>query len=59
MRLASELVIDAIIEPEDLRSELILRIAAAATKNRDFSRRRHGSPRFSRSPRRIGASAAF
>ena len=42
VRLASELVIDAIIEPEDLRSELILRIAAAATKNRDFSRRRHG-----------------
>jgi acetyl-CoA carboxylase carboxyltransferase component len=42
VRLASELVIDAIIEPEDLRRELILRIAAAATKNRDFSRRRHG-----------------
>lgn len=42
VRLASELVIDTIIEPEELRTELILRIAAAATKNRDFSRRRHG-----------------
>ena len=42
LRLASELVIDTIIEPEELRTELIRRIAAAATKNRDFSRRRHG-----------------
>ncbi len=42
VRLASELVVDAIIEPEDLRTELIRRIAAASTKNRDFSRRRHG-----------------
>ncbi len=42
VRLASELVIDNIVEPEDLRRELILRLAAAATKDRTFSRRRHG-----------------
>lgn len=44
MLLASELVIDAIIEPEDLRAELILRIARARNKNRVFSDRRHGVP---------------
>ncbi len=42
VRLASELVIDTIVEPEDLRKDLIRRIAAAATKDRAFSRRRHG-----------------
>jgi acetyl-CoA carboxylase carboxyltransferase component len=42
MRLASELVVDAVIEPADLRDELIRRYAAAKHKNRDFSRRRHG-----------------
>lgn len=42
VRLASEQVIDTIVEPEELRADLIRRIAAAATKNRDFSRRRHG-----------------
>lgn len=42
VRLASELVIDTIVEPEELRGELIRRIAAAKGKNRDFSRRRHG-----------------
>ncbi|MEI8082577.1 MAG: carboxyl transferase domain-containing protein, partial [Actinomycetes bacterium] len=42
VRLASELVIDTIVEPEELRAELIRRIAAARNKNRDFSRRRHG-----------------
>jgi methylmalonyl-CoA decarboxylase subunit alpha len=42
VHLAAELVVDTIIEPEDLRSELIRRIAVASTKNRDFSRRRHG-----------------
>lgn len=42
VRLASELVIDTIVEPEDLRVELIRRLAAAATKDRGFSRRRHG-----------------
>ncbi|MFI5913959.1 acyl-CoA carboxylase subunit beta [Dactylosporangium sp. NPDC051541] len=42
MRLASELVIDAVIEPAALRGELIRRFAAATTKDRTFSRRRHG-----------------
>ncbi len=42
MRLASELVIDAIVEPEQLRDELIRRYAAARGKDRSFSRRRHG-----------------
>ncbi|MGY0230384.1 acyl-CoA carboxylase subunit beta [Longispora urticae] len=42
VRLASELVIDTIVEPADLRGELIRRYAAARTKDRSFSRRRHG-----------------
>ena len=44
LRLASELVIDAIVEPGELRRELIARFAAAATKDRHFSHRRHGVP---------------
>ena len=42
VRLASELVVDTVIEPEDLRAELVRRFAAARTKDRHFSRRRHG-----------------
>jgi methylmalonyl-CoA decarboxylase subunit alpha len=42
VRLASELVVDAIVEPEDLRAELVARYAAARGKDRQFSRRRHG-----------------
>ncbi len=42
LRLAGELVVDDIVEPEDLRSDLIRRFAAAAGKDRSFSRRRHG-----------------
>jgi acetyl-CoA carboxylase carboxyltransferase component len=44
LRLASELVVDAIVEPRDVRRELIARFAAAATKDRHFSSRRHGVP---------------
>lgn len=44
LRLASDLVIDAVIEPWELRREIIIRLALAASKNRDFSRRRHGVP---------------
>jgi acetyl-CoA carboxylase carboxyltransferase component len=44
LRLASELVIDGIVEPRDVRRELIARFAAATTKNRHFSTRRHGVP---------------
>ena len=42
VRLASELVVDTIVEPEDLRAELVARFAAARGKDRHFSRRRHG-----------------
>jgi acetyl-CoA carboxylase carboxyltransferase component len=42
VRLASELVVDGIVEPEDLRDELIKRYAAYRGKDRSFSRRRHG-----------------
>ncbi|WP_329105693.1 acyl-CoA carboxylase subunit beta [Micromonospora sp. NBC_01699] len=42
VRLASELVIDAIVEPHELRTELVRRYAAAKGKDREFSRRRHG-----------------
>ncbi|MGB6056920.1 MAG: carboxyl transferase domain-containing protein, partial [Microthrixaceae bacterium] len=44
LRLASELVIDGIIEWESLRNEVHLRLARAAGKDRHFSSRRHGVP---------------
>ncbi len=42
VRLASELVVDAIVQPAELRAELVRRYAAARGKDRSFSRRRHG-----------------
>ena len=39
LKLASELVIDSIIEPDDLRSELIARFRAAADRDRYFTER--------------------
>jgi len=42
VRLASELVVDAVVQPEELRRELVLRFAAARGRSRTFSRRRHG-----------------
>jgi acetyl-CoA carboxylase carboxyltransferase component len=42
IRLAGELVVDDVVEPEDLRAELIRRFAASVGKDRAFSRRRHG-----------------
>jgi acetyl-CoA carboxylase carboxyltransferase component len=42
VRLASELVVDGIVEPEELRAELIRRYASYRGKDRSFSRRRHG-----------------
>ena len=42
VRLASELVVDAIVEPPELRGELVRRLAMARGKDRAFSRRRHG-----------------
>ena len=41
LHLASELVIDAVIEPGDLRSELIRRFAHAASKQRDWPAKRN------------------
>ena len=40
-RLASELVVDEVIPPEELRLELVRRLALYENKNREFSRRRH------------------
>ena len=42
LRLASDLVIDAITEPEDLREELIRRIGLAQGKPRTFTERHNG-----------------
>ena len=44
LRLASELVIDAVIEFEDLRDEILRRLSASQHKDRTFSERRHGIP---------------
>jgi acetyl-CoA carboxylase carboxyltransferase component len=41
LHLASELVVDAVIEPDQLRPELIRRFALAETKDRRFSERRN------------------
>jgi len=42
VRLGSELVVDTIVQPHELRAELIRRFADARSKDRHFSRRRHG-----------------
>jgi acetyl-CoA carboxylase carboxyltransferase component len=44
LRLASELVIDAVVEPEALRADLVARLALAGGKDRSFSDRIHGVP---------------
>jgi acetyl-CoA carboxylase carboxyltransferase component len=41
LHLASELVVDAVIEPDELRAELIRRFASAESKDRRFSARRN------------------
>ena len=43
-RLASELVIDAVVDFPDLRGEVVRRLALAQGKDRHFSDRRHGVP---------------
>lgn len=43
-RLGAEVVVDAVIEAGDLRSELIRRYSIAQRKDRTFSGRRHGIP---------------
>jgi acetyl-CoA carboxylase carboxyltransferase component len=44
LHLASELVIDAIVQPEDLRAELVRRFAHAAGRVRPPATKRHGIP---------------
>jgi methylmalonyl-CoA decarboxylase subunit alpha len=41
LHLSSEMVVDAVIEPDDLRAELIRRFALAESKDRGFSERRN------------------
>ena len=41
LHLASELVVDAVIEPDELRAELVRRFAMAESKDRRFSERRN------------------
>ena len=44
VRLAADLVVDAVVDPDDLRAELARRLAFATGKKRDFTDRRHGVP---------------
>jgi acetyl-CoA carboxylase carboxyltransferase component len=44
LHLAAENVVDAVIQPDELRDELIRRLAASEGKERHFSERRHGVP---------------
>ena len=44
LRLASDLVIDAVVEPGELRAEVVARLAMATGRDRRFSDRRHGVP---------------
>jgi acetyl-CoA carboxylase carboxyltransferase component len=44
VHLAAELVVDAVVQPEDLRSELVRRLGLAASRVRDDATKRHGVP---------------
>jgi acetyl-CoA carboxylase carboxyltransferase component len=44
LRLASELVVDAVIEPGEVRAEVARRLRYAEHKDRSFTERRHGVP---------------
>ncbi|GIU83538.1 MAG: putative carboxylase YngE [Acidimicrobiales bacterium] len=44
LRLASELVVDAVVELGEVRTEIVRRLEAAKGRSRDFSERRHGVP---------------
>ena len=44
VHLAGELVVDAVVEPGDLRRELVARFAAAARRSRTRVDKRHGVP---------------
>jgi acetyl-CoA carboxylase carboxyltransferase component len=44
VHLAAELVVDAVVQPEDLRDELVRRFALAAGRVREDPQKRHGVP---------------
>ncbi len=44
LRLASDIVVDAVVQPKNLRHELATRLDYLADKRRHFSDRRHGVP---------------
>src|SRR5215211_8375283 len=44
VHLAAELVVDAVVEPDDLRDELVTRLALARTRRREDFHRNHGVP---------------
>jgi methylmalonyl-CoA decarboxylase subunit alpha len=44
LHLASENVVDAVVQPDELRAELVRRLEWASNKERAFSTRRHGVP---------------
>jgi acetyl-CoA carboxylase carboxyltransferase component len=44
VHLAAELVVDAVVQPEDLRIELVRRLGLAASRVREASAKRHGVP---------------
>jgi acetyl-CoA carboxylase carboxyltransferase component len=44
LRLASDLVVDAVVQPEALRDELVRRLQLAGGKDRTFTERHHGVP---------------
>ncbi|HET9730565.1 MAG TPA: acyl-CoA carboxylase subunit beta [Acidimicrobiia bacterium] len=44
VHLAAELVVDAVVQPEDLRAELMRRLGLAAARVRDDVAKRHGVP---------------
>jgi acetyl-CoA carboxylase carboxyltransferase component len=44
LRLASDLVLDAVIAPGELRDELVRRLAVLVGKDRRFAQKRHGVP---------------
>jgi propionyl-CoA carboxylase beta subunit len=44
VHLAAELVVDAVVQPEDLRDELVRRLGLAVTRVREDTAKRHGVP---------------
>ena len=44
VHLAAELVVDAVVQPDDLRAELVTRFALAAGRRREDPAKRHGVP---------------